>query len=228
VILDMQMPDMDGVAVARAIKADPRLRASRVVILTSLGYHPDERNLGEIGVSAYLTKPAKQSRLFDALVGTLAAPVAPAPAGPAPRVPARAAARPNARIGALRVLVAEDNPINQKVALQQLVKLGVTADAVSDGEEVLAAIQQAPYDIILMDCQMPRLDGYEATRRIRQREAAEPLKPRHHVVAITAHALDGDKEACLAAGMDDYLSKPIRLDELAKALDRYALGAGAR
>jgi PAS domain S-box-containing protein len=221
VILDMQMPDMDGVAVARAIKADPRLSAARVVILTSLGYHPDEANLRDIGVSSYLTKPIKQSRLFDALVNVMAE-SPPATTAPTGRQPARVVDRgAGSRPRGLRVLVAEDNAINQKVALRQLVKLGVTADAVGDGEEVLAAIERTPYDIILMDCQMPRLDGYAATRRIRERELAAPAQARHHIIAMTAHALDGDREGCLAAGMDDYLSKPVRLDELGKALDRY-------
>jgi PAS domain S-box-containing protein len=222
VILDMQMPDMDGVAVARAIKADPRLRRTKVLILTSLGYHPDEANLRNLGVAAYLTKPVKQSRLFDALVGVLADSIdgaeADLPEEPAQPAPGRAKL-PKAR--AIRVLVAEDNQINQKVALNQLMKLGVAGDAVGDGEEVLAAIERAPYDVILMDCQMPHMDGYEATRRIRQREYADPVKTHQYIIAITAHALDGDRERCLAAGMDDYLSKPIRLEELARALDRY-------
>ncbi len=183
VILDMQMPDMDGVAVARAIKADPRLRSARVVILTSLGYHPDEANLRDIGVSSYLTKPIKQSRLFDALVNVMAESPAVTTPTPTVRQSARVVDRRSGRRSrALRVLVAEDNAINQKVALRQLVKLGVMADAVGDGEEVLAAIERTPYDIILMDCQMPRLDGYEATRRIRAertRRAAQ-VAPLHH------------------------------------------------
>ena len=120
----------------------------------------------------------------------------------------------------LRVLLAEDNAINQKVALRQLKKLGVDADAVADGEEVMQSIARTPYDVILMDCQMPHLDGYEATRRIRALEAESSVARRLHIIALTAHALPGDRDLCLQAGMDDYISKPMRLDDLGNALGR--------
>ena len=220
VLLDVQMPDMDGIAVAREISADPHLRGTRIIVLTSLAHHPEEANYRRLGIGAHLTKPVKQSRLFDCIasvMGQADAPgKAPAPDSEPPAAPANGAARARA----LRVLMAEDNAVNRKVALRQLAKLGYTADAVADGTEVLAAIERLNYDVILMDCQMPEMDGYEATRRIRQREAADPARSRHYIVALTANALSGDRERCLRAGMDDYLSKPIRTDDLAHALER--------
>jgi PAS domain S-box-containing protein len=260
VILDLQMPDMDGMSVARAIRSDPRLQTAQIVILTSLSHHADEANIRSLGIDAYLTKPVKQSRLFDALVTVLSQVDTPAagpgrasrpskaaaqagateaaaapPAGAASSVPARPAssvpvrtipvARPSR---GLRVLVAEDNAINQKVALHQLKKLGHSADAVSSGGEVLAALEHAPYDLILMDCQMPEMDGYEATRHIRQRERARPASPRQYIVALTAHTLDGDRQKCLDAGMDGYLSKPVRIEDLAHVLEERALAVGTR
>jgi PAS domain S-box-containing protein len=211
VILDMQMPDMDGIAVARAIKADPRIAETRIVVLTSLAYHPDESIFRRIGIAGYLTKPVKQSRLLDCLANVLGtearrpAPVRP-PADPPP------ARRP------LRILLAEDNAVNRKVALSLLEKIGYSADAVADGDEAVRAVQQSRYDLILMDCQMPRVDGYEATRRIREWEASQGR--RHFIIALTANSLSGDRDKCLSAGMDDYASKPIRRDELAAVLER--------
>jgi CheY-like chemotaxis protein len=218
VLLDMQMPEMDGMAVARAVKADDSLRGVRVVVLTSLAHHPEERHYRDAGISAYLTKPVKQSRLYDCVAMAMAE---------VDQISARfpsAGSRGRQRVVPqhVRVLMAEDNAVNQKVALRQLAKLGYSADAVANGSEVLSAIERVSYDVILMDCQMPEMDGYEATRRIRQREARDPHRRRQYIVALTAHALDGDRKKCLDAGMDDYLSKPIRLEELALALERRA------
>jgi PAS domain S-box-containing protein len=219
VLLDMQMPDMDGMSVARAIKGDPLLRDTQLVVLTSLAHHPEEGDHKRIGISAYLTKPVKQSRLFDVLAGVMdRREAADAQRDNAARV--RVPSKPPEVMSPLKILMAEDNAVNQKVALRQLARLGYGADAVASGLEVLAALNRCSYDIILMDCQMPEMDGYEATRRIRKLEADAPNKPRHYIIALTANAMDGDRAKCLAAGMDDYLSKPIKLDNLAQALQR--------
>jgi CheY-like chemotaxis protein len=215
VLLDVQMPGMDGMAAARAIHADAALRGTRIVVLTSLAHHPEEAHYRKLGIAAYLTKPVKQSRLFDSIASAM---------GQSEQAAGPAAVAGAPRAQALRVLMAEDNVVNQKVALRQLAKLGVAADAVGNGREVLAAIERLTYDVIFMDCQMPEIDGYEATRRIRQIEAAHPDRPRHYIVAVTAHALGGDREKCLQAGMDDYLSKPVRLDDLSQALKRWPGG----
>ena len=213
-ILDMQMPEMDGLMLAREIKEDPALAGTRLVMLSSLGKHLDGAAFKAAGIEEYLVKPVHQSRLYDCLAevmshgegshdpGAEIVPIVPPEACPA--------------LPPARVLLAEDNMINQKVALRQLAKLGYQADAAADGKEVLEALKRIPYDIILMDCQMPELDGYDTTRRIRK-EATRPI----HIIAMTAHAMQGDREKCLAAGMDDYLTKPVQLVELHAALGRW-------
>ena len=155
-------------------------------------------------------KPVRQSMLFDCLVDALADTPAIAPAVCSPALPVEGRRRE-------RVLVAEDNVVNQRVALGQLRKLGYAADAVANGLEAIEALAQVPYEIVLMDCHMPELDGYEATAAIRQREG----DCRHTwIIAMTANAMSGDRDQCLAAGMDDYVSKPVRLDDLAAVLER--------
>jgi signal transduction histidine kinase/DNA-binding response OmpR family regulator len=227
-LLDMQMPEMDGMTLARSIKADPAISSTRLIILTSMGYMHSQPELKAAGVDAYLVKPVKQSRLFDCLVNVLgraaAEHVFTAPTSDAPAAPSQddlTAARHT------RILLAEDNIVNQKVAIAQLKGLGFTADAVANGHEVLSALKQVPYDIILMDCQMPEMDGYEASRMIRQAErtANHSWKAPLHIIAMTANAMTGDREKCLAAGMDDYLSKPVRKAELRSALMKWLLPA---
>ena len=219
VLLDMQMPEMDGLSVAQAIQADITLQGIHCVILTSMGHRPDSAELAAAGVAAYLVKPVRQARLLDCLESVLNQVHALTPtlssSGTASDTPEAS------EVGELRILLAEDNSTNQKLALAQLRKLNFHADAVANGLEVLAAVTRKPYDVILMDCQMPELDGYEATREIRRREQdGEPRAglARIHIIALTANAMQGDRETCLAAGMDDYLSKPIRLGELQLAL----------
>jgi CheY-like chemotaxis protein len=224
-LLDMQMPEMDGMTLARAIKADPAIASTKLIILTSMGYMHAHDELKAAGVDAYLVKPVKQSRLFDCLVSVLGhaaaehvftKPVANAPAAPQDDDLA------NARH--VRILIAEDNVVNQKVALAQLKGLGFAGDAVANGREVLSALRQVPYDIIFMDCQMPEMDGYEASRLIRQAERTANInwKAPVRIIAMTANAMTGDRETCLAAGMDDYLSKPVRKAELRSALVKWA------
>ena len=222
-LLDMQMPVMDGLTLARAIKADPALASTRLIILTSLGHVMAQKELKEFGIDAYLVKPVKQSRLFDCLVDVVgehlahhvfvkaASPVVPL----APET-----------VGKVRILLAEDNSVNQKVALAQFRKLGFSAEAVGNGLEAVQALDDIPYDIIFMDCQMPEMDGYEATQSIRKREheasTSGRLKSRVHIVAMTANAMQGDREKCLAAGRDDYVSKPVREADLRAAMERWA------
>jgi PAS domain S-box-containing protein len=207
-VLDMLMPEMDGLSLARELR---RLRDERelpLLLLTSLGRVPQARSDGEFAVQ--LAKPLKASQLYDALITVLAG-----QAEPRPAAPVADAAKP-AR-STLRVLLAEDNAVNQQVALHLLEKLGHRADVAGNGLEAIAALERQTYDIVLMDVQMPELDGLDATRQICARWPAE-ARPR--IIAMTANALPEDREACFAAGMDDYVAKPIRPDELAQALSR--------
>jgi signal transduction histidine kinase/CheY-like chemotaxis protein len=224
-LLDMQMPEMDGMTLARAIKADASIASTRLIILTSMGYMHSQEELKAAGVDAYLVKPVKQSRLFDCLVTVLGRAAAEHVfTKPQDAAPATPAADPG-RGSTARILLAEDNIVNQKVALAQLKGLGFAADAVANGHEVLAALKQVPYDIIFMDCQMPEMDGYEASRLIRQAERTTSVtwKSPVRIVAMTANAMTGDREKCLAAGMDDYLSKPVRKAELQSALMKWII-----
>jgi PAS domain S-box-containing protein len=215
-ILDMQMPDMDGADVARAIKADEALKDTRLVLMTSLGQRGDARQMEELGFSAYLVKPARQSDLFDSLSAVLAQS---AVTRAKQHIVTRHVLR-EMRRGAVRILLAEDNITNQQVALGILRKLGLHADTVGDGVEAIASLETHDYDLVLMDVQMPEMDGLEATRRIRDPESAV-LNHRVPIIAMTAHAMQGDRERCLEAGMDDYITKPISPQVLAETLDRW-------
>jgi len=211
-ILDMHMPEMDGVALARAIRERCAEGELPLVLFTSLGRR--EARAEEEGFAAYLHKPIKPSQLFDTLISLLAdQPV---------HVEARAAARTDIDTGMaarrpLRILLAEDNVVNQKVALRILGQMGYRADVASNGLEAVEAVERQTYDVVLMDVQMPELDGFEASREINRRW---PADNRPRIVAMTANAMQGDRELCEAAGMDDYVAKPIRVEELVAALGR--------
>jgi len=211
-LLDMQMPDADGLTLASWIREDPVLAQTPLILITSLGYQgaAEQDRL----FAAQITKPLRQSQLREQLAlalgyrqrslqpSTTAAVVAPPPGRP------------------LRILLAEDNVVNQKVALTMLKKLGYSADAVANGREALAALSEINYDLVLMDCEMPEMDGFEATLHIRSGEAGV-LNPSVPIIAMTAHAMQGDRERCLAVGMNDYVSKPVQLSTLSTALERW-------
>jgi two-component system sensor histidine kinase/response regulator len=224
-LLDVQMPGMDGLSLACAIKSESPIAGTRLVALTSLGqaYSTEELKLAEI--ETYLVKPVKQSPLFDCLVNTVDKDLALNIFTKSDLPVAPEDSSQTAQPGKTRILLAEDNHINQLIALDQLLKLGYAADVVPNGLEVLEALKSIPYDIIFMDCQMPEMDGYDAASAIRLQEQTSGSgynwKAPVYIVAITAHAMKGDRDKCLAAGMDDYLSKPIRLPELRAALERW-------
>jgi two-component system sensor histidine kinase/response regulator len=224
-ILDMKMPTMDGLTLARAIKSDPATASVRLVALTSLSQLNVFDELRAAGVAAWLTKPIKQSQLYDCLVTALSEPLA-SPAGRASTAGEREdknVAASEERRQHARILVAEDNPVNRQVALHQLRRLGYDAEAVTNGREALDALAGADYDLVLMDCQMPEMDGYEATTEFRRREGGSRHTP---VVAMTAHALPNARERCLAAGMDDHLAKPVERESLQSVLTHW-LGSPA-
>jgi len=209
-VLDMHMPGMDGIELARRLKrVAPGLP---LVLFSSLGRREAGDADGNL-FAAHLAKPLRQSQLFDTLAGLLsreAAPHAAARAPDKPRLDPQLAAR-----HPLRILLAEDNAVNQKLALRLLQQMGYRADVASNGLEAIESVARQPYDVVLMDVQMPEMDGLEASRRLNANGNDRP-----RIVAMTANAMEGDREMCLAAGMDDYLTKPIRVDELVAALLR--------
>jgi CheY-like chemotaxis protein len=221
-ILDMQMPDIDGEELGRKIKADESLRETLLVAMTSVGRRGDAVRLRREGFAAYLTKPVKQSLLHDCLA-TLLSPERLRAAQTQGRIVTRHTVAEDKGRG-VRILLAEDNPTNQKVALGILGKFGCRTDAVPNGLKAIQALESVPYDLVFMDCQMPELDGYEATRAIRSPESAV-LNHRIPIIAMTANAMQGDRDKCLAAGMDDYLAKPVRPDTLGEMVKKWASAA---
>jgi CheY-like chemotaxis protein/HPt (histidine-containing phosphotransfer) domain-containing protein len=218
-ILDMHMPEMDGLALGTEIRQHRDPANLPLVLFTSLGRR--EGATGSLLFAAHLTKPIKPSALYDALVSVFASRAEPGGPQPQPEEPARRAAAAQhdphlAERHPLRLLLAEDNAVNQKLALRLLQQMGYRADVAANGLEAIAAVERQPYDVILMDVQMPEMDGLEATRQIVRRWPGRGARPR--IIAMTANAMPGDREMCLAAGMDDYLTKPIRVEALVSAL----------
>jgi CheY-like chemotaxis protein len=207
-VIDMHMPEMDGLELVRTIKANPRLRSTRLIMLSStLVGAPEAR---AAGIDASLAKPVGQARLRDQLVASLERVARPAdPTTPRPE-PAPA---PSARC----VLLAEDNEVNQFAATQALRKLGYEVEIANNGREAIEMTSHKDYALVFMDCQMPEIDGYTATAMIRRREANDRHTP---IIAMTAHTMIGDRDKCLASGMDDYIVKPLRLVNLEEICDR--------
>ena len=218
-ILDMQMPEMDGLMLAQAIKLEASIAKTRLIMLTSLGNHLDAEEMQAAGIEACVLKPVKQSRLFERLSNIMANHVSRRTTRISGRLLGIAPTpEPPPEQKGVRLLLAEDNRINQMVALGLLQNLGYSANMVTNGLQVLEELERNSYDIILMDCQMPELDGYETTRRIR----ALPLPAQPRIIAMTANAMRGESDKCLEAGMDDYMSKPVRLDTLREMLMRWS------
>jgi CheY-like chemotaxis protein/HPt (histidine-containing phosphotransfer) domain-containing protein len=214
-ILDMHMPDMDGIALAQTIQADPTIASVRLVMLTSTGVYGDVEKARQSGIRAYLSKPVRQSQLYQCLTTAIEAPRTSSAARSSP--PGAGVVQP--ALGG-HVLLAEDNAVNRLVAVRMLERLGCQVEVTTNGREAVAALAHCSYDLVLMDCQMPEMDGFAATRMIRQRQA-QAAQVRMPIIAITAHAMKGDREQCLAAGMDDYLSKPFTLEQLQAVLQRW-------
>lgn len=227
VLLDAMMPGMDGPQLARTIKADPALGDTRLVILTAVGQRGEVSRLEEIGFAGYLVKPVRPDMLFDCLTTVLGEAANDIGHAASRRMVTRHtlaedAARARTERGNARILLAEDSITNRQVAVALLDSLGYSADAVTNGREAVEALKAAHYDLVLMDCQMPELDGYEATAEIRKTEGEGKHTP---IIAMTASAMKGDRERCIAAGMDDYIAKPVRTGELKETLERRLFGA---
>jgi two-component system, sensor histidine kinase and response regulator len=217
-LLDAQMPGMDGFEVMEKIAQAGRLAKSNVIMLTSAGYRGDGARCRELGIKGYLIKPVKRSDLLEAINAVLGSKTS---ADENPPLVTAHSLRENR--GRLRILLAEDNRTNQVLAMRLLEKRGHEVSVAGNGEEALEALTKQVFDLVLMDVQMPGMDGLQATQAIRKDER----KSGKHIpiIAMTAHAMVGDMERCLEAGMDDYITKPIRPQQLADLMERYALAA---
>ncbi|MHB9027250.1 MAG: response regulator [Candidatus Latescibacterota bacterium] len=215
-ILDLHMPDMDGIELARAIKQESSLPEIHLIMLTSVGYLGDAELARNAGIEIYLSKPVRQSRLYNSLLASLLTVGEGIPGDP--HADRGDVYKPIVSFPA-RILLVEDNPVNQELGFAMLTSFGCKVEIASNGREAVEAFSKTSFDLIFMDCQMPEMDGFEATRAIREMESPEG---RHAlIVALTAHAMEGDREVCLNAGMDDYLSKPFNMEMLRSVLERW-------
>ncbi len=224
-VVDMQMPEMDGLMLAQKIKTDALTSSTRLILMASLGRQEDDFTRKKAGIEAFINKPIKESELFDCLAAVASG--KPSNTGQLRKdAIKKSSTTKSAATGLLnskaqkqaRILVAEDNPVNREVARLQLQSLGYTVDTVTNGLQALEILSATDYDAVLMDCQMPEMDGYEATAEVRRREGRKKHTP---IIALTANALQGDQEKCLDAGMDDYLSKPIKPEALEAILEKW-------
>ena len=218
VLVNRWIPGMDGVELGRQIKSDPLISGASLVLMTSLGQRGDGALAGDAGFDGYLSKPVRHSEIRECLQMALGLNAHARKAKPGAIITRHTLAESARR--RIRILVAEDHETNRAVVMGNLEKLGYTADAVSGGLEAVEALKKAPYDLVLMDCQMPGMDGFQATAAIRSEETGA-LNPRVPIIALTAYAMQGDRERCLAAGMDDYLPKPVRGLDLSMAIQRW-------
>lgn len=223
-IIDYAMPDMSGEALGRAIKADTALQETALVMLTSWGQRGDAARVSEIGFAGYLTKPIKMSQVFDCLVTVFSETSRQITDDRLPLVTRHTLSEAKQKV---HILLVEDNVINQKLALRLLEKMGYRADVASNGKEGARAVKTNLYDLVLMDVQMPEMDGIQATKAIRAHEQepatrnSQPAIRHIPIIAMTANAMKGDRERCIEAGMDDYLSKPIRPQILQETINKY-------
>jgi signal transduction histidine kinase/ligand-binding sensor domain-containing protein/DNA-binding response OmpR family regulator len=221
-IIDWHMPDMDGLELARTIKADPATRDVHLILLSSVLYDYDAKQLRGAGIEHYLIRPVRQSQLCDCIANCVGA----------ARMRSRASSTKEPPVTSLAdsaaplrrgILVVEDNAVNQELTKEMLEMIGCRVEIAKDGEEAVGAVKEKAYDLVLMDCQMPVMDGFEATAVIRRNETRDRSKIRLPIVALTADAVEGDRERCLAAGMDDYLAKPFTQGELRSVLEKWLL-----
>lgn len=216
VLTDMHMPDMDGFSLVDKIRHSPEIATATIMMLTSAGHRGDAARCQELGIAAYLLKPIRQSELREAIARALGAAEQSGTIPLITRFSLHDAREPG---DSLHILVAEDNAVNQRLATRLLEKRGHRVAIAGNGKEALLALEKEKFDLVLMDLQMPEMDGFEATAAIRVRE--KNSSAHQEIVALTAHAMAGDSDRCVAAGMDGYLSKPIRPQELDSLLQKY-------